>query len=77
MTTTTNPLADQAEQLALRELREQGEVRPYQWRNLVLAIQLGIHRRPLVGAVGTRINGETRLAVAFGPATTTTNEEGK
>lgn len=31
-----------------------------------LAIHLGMDTRPLLGAVGTRINGERRLAAAFG-----------
>lgn len=76
MTTTQPSLADQAEALAVRELREArepappnpaGVPQPHQWRNLVLAISLGMDTRPLAGAVGTRMNGERRLAAAFGP----------
>lgn len=70
MTTSPNPLADQAEQLARREARETERPhvpKPYQWRNLVLSISMGMDTRPLAGAVGTRINGERRLVAAFGP----------
>lgn len=68
MNTTTNPLANQAEQLARREIREaRRPLEPHQWRNLAYAMQMGLETRPLVGVIGTRINGEARLAAAFGP----------
>lgn len=71
MTTT---LADQAEALAIREIHEErapADVpKPYQWRNLALAIQMDMDTRPrpLAGVIGTRIKGAHRLVVAFGPS---------
>lgn len=64
-----NVLVKSAEDLAVAESEPKNNplddlARKAGWRNLVLAISMGIDTRPLAGAVGSRINGKSKLAVA-------------
>ena len=72
MTRRRPSLGDQAEQLARLEASAQvpaGET-PMAWRNLALAMALGLDTKPrrLVVASGARIGGRTSLTVTLAPA---------
>lgn len=66
-----NVLVRSAEEIAVAEREPEEKLNPVDelarkagWRNLLLAISLGIDTRPLAGVVGSRINGRKKLAVA-------------